>query len=40
MQAEYGKQMYANRLELFCKIRRQLDPQSRLLNPFLDQYFS
>jgi len=40
MQAEYGKQIYANRLELFRKIRRQLDPQGRLLNPFLEQYFT
>jgi FAD/FMN-containing dehydrogenase len=40
MQAEYGKQIYASRLEVFRKIRRQLDPQGRLLNPFLAQYFS
>ena len=40
MQAEYGKQIYSNRLELFRKIRRQLDPQGRLLNPFLAQYFT
>ena len=40
MRAEYGKQLYSNRLEFFCKIRRQLDPQGRLLNPFLAQYFS
>ena len=40
MQAEYGKQIYSNRLELFCKIRRQLDPQGRLLNPFLAQCFT
>ena len=40
MRAEYGKQLYANRLEFFCKIRRQLDSQGRLLNPFLAQYFS
>ena len=40
MQAEYGRQMYANRLEFFRKIRRQLDSQGRLLNPYLAQYFS
>jgi FAD/FMN-containing dehydrogenase len=40
MQSEYSKQMYANRLELFSRIRRQLDPQGRLLNPFLSQCFS
>lgn len=39
MQAEYGRQLYARRIELFRRIRRQLDPQGRLLNPFLDQYF-
>lgn len=39
MRAEYGKQMYSNRLEFFRKIRRQLDPEDRLLNPFLAQYF-
>lgn len=38
--AEYGRQMYSNRLEFFRKIRRQLDPQGRLLNPYLAQYFS
>jgi FAD/FMN-containing dehydrogenase len=40
MRAEYGHQVYGNRLELFRKIRQQLDPQGRLLNPFLAQYFS
>lgn len=40
MRSEYGHQVYGNRLELFRKIRQQLDPQGRLLNPFLAQYFS
>jgi FAD/FMN-containing dehydrogenase len=40
MRAEYGKQLYSNRLEFFCKIRRQLDSEDRLLNPYLAQYFS
>ena len=40
MQAEYGRQMYSNRLEFFRKIRRQLDAQGRLLNPYLGQFFS
>ncbi len=40
MTAEHARQMYANRLEFFRKIRRQLDPEGRLLNPFLAQYFS
>ena len=38
--AEYARHLYANRLEFFRKIRRQLDPHSRLLNPFLGQYFT
>ena len=40
MTGDYGKQMYANRLEFFRKIRRQLDSHGRLLNPFLAQFFS
>lgn len=39
MTGDYAKQMYANRLDFFRRIRRQLDPQGRLLNPFLAQYF-
>jgi len=39
LRAEYGKQMYSNRLEFFRKIRRQLDPHNRLLNPFMAQFF-
>jgi len=37
---EYARQMYGQRLEFFRKIRRQLDPRNRLLNPFLAQYFA
>jgi FAD/FMN-containing dehydrogenase len=40
MRAEYGKQMYSNRLDFFRKIRRQLDASGRLLNPYLAQHFS
>lgn len=40
IRAEYARQTYSNRLEFFRKIRRQLDPQGRLLNPFLSQYFA
>ena len=40
MTAEYGRQIYGNRLEFFRKIRRQLDPHGRLLNPFLAQSFT
>lgn len=40
VRSEYARQLYGNRLEFFRKMRRQLDPQGRLLNPFLAQYFS
>jgi FAD/FMN-containing dehydrogenase len=39
LRAEYGKQMYSNRLDFFRRIRRQLDAHGRLLNPFMAQYF-
>ena len=39
LRAEYSKQIYSNRLEFFRKIRRQLDPHDRLLNPFMAQFF-
>jgi len=39
VRADYAVQMYAQRLQFFRKIRRQLDPDNRLLNPFLAQYF-
>lgn len=38
--AEHAAQMYSGRLEFFRKIRRQLDPEKRLLNPFLAQCFT
>jgi len=37
--AEHAAQAYATRLEFFRRIRRQLDPENRLLNPFLAQSF-
>ena len=37
--AEYAGRAYGSRLEFFRKIRRQLDPEKRLLNPFLAQCF-
>ena len=37
--AEHASQAYSSRLEFFKKIRRQLDPDNRLLNPFLAQSF-
>jgi len=39
LRADYAKQVYADRLEYFRKIRRQLDPEDRLLSPFMAQYF-
>ena len=40
LRADFARQMYSQRLEFFRKIRRQLDPRNRLLNPFLAQYFA
>lgn len=40
LRAEYASQIYTTRLEFFRKIRRQLDPDNRLLNPFLAQCFT
>lgn len=37
--AEYALQTYNSRLDFFRKIRSQLDPEKRLLNPFLAQCF-
>jgi FAD/FMN-containing dehydrogenase len=37
--SEYVSQTYAGRMESFRKIRRQLDPDNRLLNPYLARYF-
>ncbi|HNP34527.1 MAG TPA: FAD-binding oxidoreductase [Woeseiaceae bacterium] len=39
LRAEYARQVYANRLSHFCKLRRQMDPENRLLTPFMAQYF-
>jgi len=38
--AEHAAQSYTTRLNFFRKIRRQLDPDNRLLNPFLAQSFA
>lgn len=40
LRAEYAGHVYADRIEFFRKIRRRLDPDNRLLNPFLAQCFS
>jgi FAD/FMN-containing dehydrogenase len=39
LRAEYARDLYSNRLAFFRKIRSQLDPHGRLLNPFLSQCF-
>lgn len=39
LRAAYAMQIYSSRLEFFRKIRRQLDPDNRLLNPYLAQTF-
>ena len=38
--SEYVSQTYSGRMEFFRKIRRQLDPHNRLLNPYLARYFA
>jgi FAD/FMN-containing dehydrogenase len=38
--AEHALQTYSTRLQFFKKIRQQLDPDRRLLNPYLAQCFS
>ncbi len=36
---DHARQAYGPRRDMFNRIRRQLDPDNRLLNPFLAQYF-
>ena len=38
LRAEHTIQSYTNRLDFFRRTRRQLDPQNRLLSPFLAQF--
>ena len=38
--AEHAVQTYGSRIEFFTRIRNQLDPEKRLLNPFLAQCFA
>lgn len=35
----YTKSVFGTRLEYFRKVRRQIDPDQRMMNPFLSQYF-
>ena len=39
LRSDYAKQIYGRRLDYFRQIRRQLDPEDRLLTPFMAQYF-
>lgn len=36
---DYPAQIFGSRYDFFRKIRRQLDPDNRMMNPFLSQYF-
>lgn len=36
---EYARGIFASRLDFFRKMRRRLDPDNRMMNPFLSQYF-
>ena len=35
----YAKAAFGKRLDYFRKVRRQVDPENRMLNPYLSQYF-
>jgi len=35
----YAQSVLGTRLEYFRKVRRQIDPERRMMNPFLSQYF-
>ena len=37
--ADYPSQVFGSRYDFFRKIRRQLDPENRMMNPYLSQYF-
>jgi len=37
--ADYPAQVFGSRFDFFRKIRRQFDPDNRMMNPFLSQYF-
>lgn len=36
---DYPAQVFGSRAHFFRKIRRQFDPENRMMNPFLSQYF-
>lgn len=39
LSTDHARQVFGERLAFFRKIRRRLDPDNRLMNPFLSQYF-
>jgi hypothetical protein len=39
MDPDYARHAFGSRIDFFRKIRRQLDPNDRLMNSFLSQYF-
>jgi hypothetical protein len=39
LRAEHVIQTYSKRLDYFRRLRRQMDPENRLLSPFLAQFF-
>lgn len=36
---DYAQEIFGSRFSFFRRIRRQLDPDNRMMNPFLSQYF-
>jgi hypothetical protein len=39
VEPQYAVDVFGSRLNFFRRIRRQLDPDNRMMNPFLSQYF-
>lgn len=39
VQPTYAQEIFGTRLEYFRRARRQIDPEQRMMNPFLSQYF-
>ena len=39
VEADYARQAFGSCHDFFRKIRRQFDPENRMMNPFLSQYF-
>ena len=39
MSSEYAGQIFGSRMTFFRKIRRRFDPDNRMMNPYLSQYF-